>query len=149
MTMKTIETNALLVLSVDSAGAIVAANGRNTMIDWDTLRRAVQQEDAELRRAYSALLTAAEDMAADGPVEVSVEQDSTNVWWVAGVTAAWGGGYANYHRRADEGGTQPNHLCAAIEAADICDRLGSRVVRRIGFDGAAARRQREKIMSRS
>ena len=144
----TTKTNEIVVLEVGARGAKVAVNGENKWIDWDVLRAAAGQRDAALADVYRTVLRRAAAMAADGPVIVSVGRDETNVWWSAGVSAAWGGGQANYGRRADEGGTHPNQMLAASEAADICDRLGDRVIGRRGFDGAAARQQIAKIMAR-
>ena len=109
------------------------------------LRAAAAQEDAEAAAWYRRILALAEAEAANGPVIVSVHQDGTNVWWVCTVTAFWGGGPANYRRATDEGGTLPNHLLAALEAARICDRLGKRVEVRDGFDSEVARERLAKI----
>lgn len=144
----------MAVVDVGRDGAKISVrddsgNSRKQWIAWAELRSAARQDDLELRAVYSRLLATAEDMAADGPVVVSVGQDSTNVWWSAGVSAYYGGGRANYHRLATEGGTHPNHMLAAAEADDICQRLGGRVVSRQGFDGPAAKAQIAKILARS
>ena len=144
MTMK---TNELLVLETTEEDVQVAQNGENKWLSWDALIAAANQSDAALATVYRGVYRQAVAMAADGPVVVSVHRDHTNVWWVATVRALHGGGEAKYSRRADEGGTLPNHLLAACEAEDICQRLGSRVARREGFDGPAAKKRARGIVS--
>lgn len=145
--MTATRTNEILVLAVSETAVKVAVNGDNKWLDWDTLRAAAHQDDAALRTVYAGCLSQAAAMAADGPVVVSVGRDHTKVWWVATVTALHGGGEARYARDRTEGGTLPNHLLAACEAEDICQRLGSRVARRVGFDGPAAKDRARKIVS--
>lgn len=139
--------NEALVLSVSVHGVRVAVNGENKTVEWDALRAAAGQADPALATIYRGILREAEALAADGPVVVSVHRDHTNVWWVATVTALHGGGKANYPRLCDEGGRLPNHLLAACEAEDICQRLGSRVAQRVGFDSPAAKARAQKITS--
>ena len=136
------------VVRTSEAGALVLIDGDNRWIGWSDLSAACQQEDAELAAEYRSINRRARAMAADGPVVVSVNQDHTNVWWVASVRALHGGGEAAYPRCRDEGGTLPNHMLAACEAEDICQRLGSRVARRDGFDGLAAKARAAKICGR-
>ena len=141
----TIETNKVLVLDTSESGVKLAVNGENTWLAWDALWSACGQDDAELAAAYQAIYRRARAKAEFAPAVVAVHQDHTNVWWVVSVTSAHGGGEVNYPRRRDEGGTHPNHMLAACEAEDICQRLGSRVARRVGFDGPAAKEHARKI----
>jgi hypothetical protein len=126
-------TNALVVVRVDEGGVTVAVNGENRRVAWDDLRAAAGQADRELAAAYKGVLREAEGVASRGPVEVGAHRDSTNVWWVVTVRAALGGGPADWHRHADEGGTHARHSAAAFEAEGICRRLGKRVRSRTGF----------------
>lgn len=130
----TTTTNALVVVSVDRDGVLVAVNGTNKRIDWYDLRAAARQEDTSLREAYAGVLREAEALAAKGPVEIEVKQDpQTNVYWIVCVRARLGGGPVSWRRAADEGGTLGTCREAKFEAEGICKRLGSRVESRIGF----------------
>lgn len=128
-------TNELVVVKVGRDSMTVAVNGQNKVLGWDALRRAASAEnaDAGLRKVYAGVLAEAEAMAADGPLTVEVRQDSTDVWWVVSVRSYHGGGYPNWKRKDDEGGTHPHRSGAAFEAREICKRLGGRVTQRIGF----------------
>lgn len=138
-------TNEIIVMGTDECGLRVAVNGENQRLSWADLDAARGQADAGLAEAYQRIHRDAAALAAGGPVVVSVHRDATNVWWVATVRALHGGGYAAYARRRDEGGTLPNHLLAACEAEDICQRLGERVALREGFDGPAAKARASEI----
>jgi hypothetical protein len=140
------KTNEMIVASVYRDSVAIAINGQTQTITWERLRAAAEQADADL--AYVRLLSDATNMAADGPVIVTVRRDNTNVWWVVSVTAEAGGGRANWHRLADEGGTHPNQMLAGCEADDICHRLGKRVVARVGFDGTREKAQAASVRNR-
>lgn len=125
------------VETVGEWSVVIRRGTERYSVEWPVLRAAAVQDDAALRMAYAAMLEQAEAMAAEGPVVAEVGQDATNVWWVASFAALYGGGPANVRRHRDEGGTHPNQMLAAIEAHEICTRLGARVVRRVGFNGPA------------
>lgn len=144
----TTKTNELIVTDTARDTVGVTINGEVRRVTWGELRQAAEQDDRGLAAAYAGLLAQAEAMAAAGPVDVTVRQDSTHVWWVAAVTASHGGGRADYPSRRDEGMTHPSSLSAELEAADVCDRLGKRVERRTGFDAAAARAKRDAIVAK-
>lgn len=135
------QTNNIVVIGANRAGATVAVNGENKCIGWADLREASRQYDGGLQRVYQQILQQAEAVVAGGPVVVEVRSSSTGVMWECVVYSAISGGQANYTRRSDEGMEHPQQWLAAVEAADICDRLGARVERRIGFDSAKARAQ--------
>lgn len=137
--MNATKTEKWLVASVDRHGVkLIRWLGREQereSISWDTLRAAAAQDDHTLSAEYGRLLRDATTMAADGPVEIHVGQDHTNVWWVATVSAVYGGGDANYHRHADEGGTLAHAWMAQREAEDIAKRLGARCAGIYSHDG--------------
>lgn len=118
------------VINVDRKGATIESDGQSMCVSWGDLAAAAAQEDRSLSAVYSRLLGSARQMAADGPVDISVHQDYTNVWWVCTVSAVNGGGPANYSQYRDEGGTHPHAKLAIWEALRICERLGSRVYSR-------------------
>jgi hypothetical protein len=143
--MDATQTNNIVVIGANRAGATVAVNGENKCIGWTDLREASHQYDDELRRVYQQILHQAEAMVAGGPVVVEVRKNSTNVMWECVVYSAISSGTASYTRRCDEGMEHPQQWLAAVEAADICDRLGTRVERRIGFDSTKARAQNARF----
>ena len=121
---------------VTEDAVICTVNGEEKRLTWTTLKAAASQGDGELRATYSRILKQAETIAADGPVDIVVRQDATNVWWYAMVFAHCGGGKANYGRRADEGSAHPHASGAQAEADMIRARLGDRVrscTREAGF----------------
>lgn len=141
--------NTYRVISTDERGVQVARGSEPAkFVSWVEISEACEHAPDELRGTYQRINRVAREMAAKGPVVITVQKNSTNVMWEVKIEAAHGGGYVDYHRAADEGGDHPNQMLAACEAQRICERLGRREIRRVGFDGPAETARAAAIVAR-
>lgn len=128
--IKTIETNKIMVVRVSEDGCVCAVNGENKHISWDALTDATRQRDTDLAGIYATILTDARKMVAGNralPIQCSVGQNETNVWWVASFSDV-SGEWSWIPRDADEGGTLPHKWMADKEAKTRAARL-----RKLGY----------------
>ena len=130
--MTALKPNQITVEAVSERGCTCSVNGENSHITWDALFEAASQEDEELSSIYRKLLTQARKMVEGNrslPITCSVQQNETNVWWVARFTDV-AGESSWIPRAADEGGTVAHRWMAEAEAqsrAESLRKLGYRV----------------------
>jgi hypothetical protein len=73
-----VRNNKVLVCDVTWEGVVVAVNGKNRHITWADLRAAAAQEDNELRKVYSDILSVAKGIASRRKaVEIWLEGSGT------------------------------------------------------------------------
>ena len=120
-----ITTNKIIVTGVSEQGCAVAVNGAALRISWAALTAAALQEDTYLAPLYRSIRDEACAMVRENdtlPITCSVQQDETNVWWVAkfhDISGEW----FWIPRAAHEGGTLAHKWMAQQEAKDRTARL--------------------------
>lgn len=126
----TATTEQIAVVAVDEGGVLVKVQGVTSRIDWGTLRAAATQADSDLRTAYAAVWSEAEEIArVKSPLRVCYGRDSSGVMFHAWVETSWGKFNVGptWHtlriRAADEGGSQAREWMAESEARDIAARI--------------------------